>query len=246
MKPTINSWSFSRIMDFESCKFRAYLKYAMRIPEPQRPLREGQTEHANDRGTRIHSSAEHYINGTRDDLVHELRHYAPELNHLRTLFKHGQVALEGEWGYDRDWAPTEWKKAWHRSKLDIITFASPYEAVVTDIKTGKRFGNEIKHAQQVQLYTVDALLMHPDLERVTTELWYTDHDEMTSMSFTRQQGLRFKDNFDRRGRTMTDAVDFPPNPNMHTCRYCEYGPWNSNDCTVGVRQTFQGIPIKKK
>ena len=69
----ISSWSHSKLGDFEKCKFLCWLKHDQRIPEPERPLRPGQTEHANDRGTRIHTAAENYVNGTVDKQIDELR-----------------------------------------------------------------------------------------------------------------------------------------------------------------------------
>lgn len=47
----IDAWSYSRLSTFEQCKLRAKLAYIDRIPEPERPLPPGKTEHANDRGT---------------------------------------------------------------------------------------------------------------------------------------------------------------------------------------------------
>lgn len=241
----ISSWSFSKLSDFEQCKYRAYLKYDAKIPEPERPLPPGKTEQANDRGTRIHELAEHFVGGTLKDFPAELSKFMAEFLHLRDLYRDGRVSMEGEWGVDRDWAPTEWKRAWHRSKLDAIVHTSPHTAVVIDYKTGRKFGNELKHGQQLQLYTVNAFFRFPDLEEVTTELWYLDQDEITSMTFSRNQGLRFKPNFDRRGHAMTECTDFPPNPNIHSCRWCQYGPWNGGQCKVGVNPSFKNIPIKQ-
>ena len=51
MSETISSWSFSKLGDFESCRLKAKLKHLDNIPEPERPLPPGKTEHANDRGT---------------------------------------------------------------------------------------------------------------------------------------------------------------------------------------------------
>jgi hypothetical protein len=46
----ISKVSFSRLQNFEKCKYLAKLMYIDRIPEPERPLPPGKTEHANDRG----------------------------------------------------------------------------------------------------------------------------------------------------------------------------------------------------
>lgn len=233
----ISSWSHSRLVDFEKCKFLAWLKYDQRIPEPARPLPPGKTEHANDRGTRVHDNCEQYVRGDTDDLLPEAaKYFGPQLDLLRVLHEAGQVSLEGEWGMDDQWCPTDWRTAWLRLKLDAVVHLGKDEAVVIDYKTGKKFGNEIKHNDQLLIYVVSTLLRYPSLERVTAELWYLDQNEVTSKAFTRDQGLRFRAGLDRRGRAITECIEFPPNPNVYSCQYCQYGPWNGGQCTVGKRR----------
>ncbi len=220
----ITSWSHSRIADFEKCAYLAWLKYEKRIPEPPRALPPGRLEHANDRGTRVHLSCEEFVRGDHDDLAPEAeKHFATELAFLRTLYADGLVSLEGEWGMDVNWNPTEWFKAWHRCKLDAIVHWSKTHATVIDYKTGKRFGNEIKHGEQMQLYTINALLRFPHLEEVTAELWYLDLGMRESKTYTRDQGLRFRKNWDTRGHRLTDCKEFKPNGNIHSCKWCFYG-----------------------
>lgn len=231
----IRSWSHSRLADFEQCNFKAYLKYDQRIPEPERPLPPGKTEHANDRGTRVHEAAEQYVRGTAL-LIPELNHFAHEFEALRTLYSEGRVSLEGEWGMNQDWEPCDWRQAWLRLKLDSLVHVSRTEAIVIDYKTGKKFGNEIKHAEQIQLYTLSTFLRYPELETVTTELWYTDQDDLTSITYRRDQGLRFRENFTRRATKMTTAEEFRPNPNIFSCKYCPYGPWGTGHCEKGVKR----------
>lgn len=104
--------------------------------------------------------------------------------------------------------------------------------------TGRKFGNELKHAEQLQLYQLVCFLRYPKLEVVTTELWYLDQDDLTAGTFTRAQGLRFKRAWDSRGTRLTTATDFPPNPTIHTCKYCPYGPAHlggTGHCSVGVK-----------
>ena len=233
---TISSWSHSKLGDFEKCKFLAWLKHDQKIPEPERPLKPGQTEHANDRGTRIHQHAEDYVTGKVDAQIPEMREFAQEFDHLRRLYPSGIVSLEGEWAVNRDWVPTDWRTGWHRSKVDAIVLPNKHSAIVIDYKSGKRFGNEVKHAEQTQLYALNAVLRYPELEEVTTELWYLDVKELIAATFTRAQILRFKANFDRRGRALTECTDFPPNPNVYSCKWCQYGPWNGGQCQVGVQR----------
>lgn len=235
MSEHIVSWSISRLKDFEKCAFSAKLKYLDKIPEPERPLPPGKKEHANDRGSRIHDAAEHYVDGT-GPMIAEHKKFEDHFLKLRNLYAAGDVELEGEWAMGEDWEITAWKGGWLRLKLDALVHVNPYEAVVIDYKTGKKFGNEVSHAQQLQLYALVTFLRFPELEEVTAELWYLDVDDITTQRFTRDQALRFKASFDKRGRKLTTATAFPPNPNKFTCQWCLYGPEHSGHCAVGVRK----------
>lgn len=229
----ITSWSFSRIETFEKCKYRAYLLYDQKIPEPQRPLPPGKTEHANDRGSRIHDGAEHFVDGT-GPFLSEMSAFKMEFEKLRAMYKEGKVSLEGEWGMSKQWEPDEWKKAWLRLKLDALVFLSDTEAIAIDYKTGRKFGNEVKHAEQLQLYQLITFLRYPQLETVHTELWYLDQDDITSMTYQRHQGLRFRQKWDMRGSALVNAKDFPANPNMFSCKWCMYGAKGSGVCERGL------------
>ncbi len=231
----ITQWSISKAKTFSQCKLRAQLQYGQKIPQPDRPLPPGKTEHANDRGTRIHDAAERFVNGT-GEFIGEMGKFAAEFHSLRKLYKDGLVSLEGEWAHDKDWEVAPWhnKSAWLRLKLDAMVMLSPHEAVVIDYKSGKRFGNEVGHAEQVMLYQLSAFLRYPLLEVVHTELWYLDVDEIAIQTFTRHQGLRFKKKFTDMGTSVTNCTDWPANPNIFNCRYCPYGPSGTGHCDRGV------------
>ena len=234
LKPPMKSWSFSSLGDFEKCKYYSFLKRVQKIPEPVRDLPPGKTEHANDRGSRVHDHAEMYVRGKEKLIIPEMRKFETEFDSLRASFKAGKVSLEGEWGMASDWTEAAWAKAWLRLKLDALYFITPTEAVVIDYKTGRKFGNEVKHAEQTQLYQLVTFLRYPQLEIVHTELWYLDQDELTSMTYMRHQGLRFQNKWNQRAAAMMNAVDFPPNPNVFSCKYCMYGPKGSGVCERGV------------
>jgi RecB family exonuclease len=231
----IPTWSYSRLSIYEQCPFRAKLAYIDRIPEPPRPLPPGKTEHANDRGTRIHEAAELYVQGGVE-LVPELAKFKEEFVKLRQMYSEGKVALEGEWGYTTDWAPTSWTSAdvWLRVKLDALVHLSDTHAVVIDYKTGRKFGNEIKHAEQCQLYQLATFMRYPELQNIEVELWYLDQDDITRMSYTRDQGLRFHSGFNIRGCSITQSEEFPAKPNMFNCKWCPYGPKGTGHCNQGV------------
>lgn len=239
----IAQWSPSKLKTFNECKFRFQLQYGQKIPEPERPLPPGKTEHANERGTRIHEAAEAYARGL-GPFIPEMKKYQVEFDSLATLFSNGMAEFEGEWAHDKDWNPVPWKskEAWLRLKIDALVHLSPYEAVVIDYKSGKKFGNEISHAEQTQAYQLVTLLRYPKIEIVHTELWYLDLDEITQTTFTRQQGMRFKPAIERKGHAITNAKEFPPNPNIFSCKFCPYSmrpatdrsPAGTGHCDKGV------------
>lgn len=247
----ITAGSHSRLATYESCPFRAKLAYVDKVPEPTPP---DSKETPLDRGSHIHDAAEAYCRG-KQDLVEELFNFKPEFRRLRELTRSRKTELEQSWEYDDAWQPlapfaypkgrrwtaaetAAFRQIWLRIKLDAVVWLSPTEIVAIDYKTGKRYGNEIKHAEQLNLYTVGTLIKYPKVQHVHTELWYLDQDELTGLSFTRKQGLRFLAGFNQRLLKMTTATDFPARPSNHTCRFCpyktgligKYGPQGTGHC----------------
>lgn len=225
-KRRITSWSFSALQVFESCKYHSKLARLDKVPDLQ-------PKTAADRGTAIHQEAEDYVTG-KAPFTNNLRFFKEDLTALAAHFSAGRVVCEQEWGFDTRWAHAEWRAAWLRLKCDAVCFLSETHAVVIDYKTGKRFGNEIKHAEQLQLYAVTALLRYPALDKVTCELWYFDQNELASFTMKRSQLGKYLKLFDRRGVAMTSETEFKPNPNIHSCKYCPYGPARQGDCKFGV------------
>lgn len=231
----IKAWSYSRLTTFEQCPLRAKIAYVDRIPEPERPLPAGKTEHPNDRGTRIHEAAELFVKGGVE-LITELKDFKDEFENLRSLYAAGQVSLEGEWGINREWMPVGWmaREVWCRVKLDAMVRLSDTQAVVIDYKTGKKAGNEVKHAEQTQLYAIATMDRFPSMEIITAELWYTDQNDMTSFEFTREDIERYRERYDARGEKMTSETEFVARPSIFNCKWCPYAPNATGHCEVGV------------
>ena len=70
----IDAWSYSRLSTFEQCKLRAKLALHRPYPRTRTSTAPGKTEHANDRGTRIHNAAELFVQGGIE-LIPELRSF---------------------------------------------------------------------------------------------------------------------------------------------------------------------------
>lgn len=235
---TLKSASYSRLLDFESCALKAKMKHIDRIPEEKAPAAE--------RGTAIHQTAEDFVCGKLKIIPVELKKFSDEFLALRARYVEGSVSLEGDWGFDKDWNRAEWKLAWMRIKLDARVQISPIHSIVVDYKTGKRFGNEIKHGEQVVLYGIAEILREPNVEKVTVELWYTDIDDMVSTTYSREQLLRFLPQFEKRLKRMTNATEFPPNPNVFSCKGCAYGPNKGKQCEHGVLPGDTAIKIYRR
>lgn len=222
----IKSVSFSKLQDYEQCPYRCKLKHVDRIPEEKYPAAE--------RGTAIHQMAEDYVNGKLRSLPTELMKFMDEFEVLRREYKGKHVSLEGEWGFDPEWLPTQYKTAWLRMKGDAILFKGAHDAVVVDYKTGHSYGKEVTHGQQVQLYAIATFILYPELQNITVELWYLDKDEMTQRTYTRLEALRYVQSWDKRLKKVTNAKTFPPNANWISCKYCAFGPAKGNRCEYGV------------
>lgn len=209
----MKSWSYSRLLDFESCPLKAKLKHMDRIPDPAPST-------AADRGTKIHGMAEDYLLGKLKTLPKELSKF-PEFEILRSCER---LEIEQEWGFDKDWQPTDYKKAWLRMKADAVAIFPDKEALVVDFKTGKKMYNEVKHGEQLMLYALATVIMFPEVPKVYTELWYLDIDDSTDLVVTREIALkRYLKMFDKRARRMTEATEFPANPNIYSCKWCPFG-----------------------
>lgn len=235
MKISPISWSFSKAQDFQRCKLAYKIKHIDKVPEPERPLPKGKTEHGNDRGSRIHDNIETYIRGEHDALCEEAdKHFGIHIDLLRVLYQDGMVEMEGEWAFSEDWEVAEWKAGYLRMKLDVLVKVSPTQAIVGDWKSGRHFGNEVVHANQLNLYAVATFLRHPELEEISVADYYIDHGKTTERVFTREQALRYRRTFDKQGKDITSCTSFPANPNKFSCQWCPWG--ETGHCQVSAKK----------
>lgn len=212
----MKSWSFSRYDTWSKCPWRAKLQYIDHAPIPDSP-------HA-DRGTMLHEQAQDWVAGKRDDLHADLLTFETELAALKQRYQLGQVTMEHEWAWTHSFAKAcAWDAddAWVRMKLDFCVSLSPTHALIVDLKTGKKSGNEIKHTEQGQLYTVAVMLKEPEVEVVDVEFWYSDQDDTTKNRYTAAQAAPLLKAWTDRGIKVTSG-SYPPRPNIFSCKYCPY------------------------
>ena len=218
----IRTASFSRLDDYGKCPKMARFKYVDKVPEL---AREG--EDARDRGLRLHKAEEDYLTGIIDDLPSELEVLREILEPLRTKYQEqpGSVLVEERWNFNDAWEPVadnDWDNIWLIAKLDIFEFEDESEGTAYDLKSGKKNGNEVKHAIQGQLYAVASFFRFLELERVNVRFLYPDVRETSEQSFERKDAHRLMGMFNKRIVTMLSDTVFLPRPSKHTCRFCPY------------------------
>ena len=211
----LKAWSFSALMEFEGCPYRSFLKRVGGAKEPSGP--------AADRGSQLHKAIEDYIQGEVGELSKDVKKHREFIAELRERFIDGVVEVEGDWGFTRDWTVTGWtdKDTWARIKLDAIIHENDTSALVIDWKSGKKFGNELKHAFQLMVYAIGAFKRYPNLEFVQGEMRYIDTGEELIGKYTRQDAERFLTKVEMRALEMTTATEFPPKPSKHNCKWCK-------------------------
>tara|TARA_R110002012_G_scaffold21114_3_gene74268 strand:- start:818 stop:1567 length:750 start_codon:yes stop_codon:yes gene_type:complete len=224
----VASWSYSALKVFEECPYRTYLARVQKIPDPSGPAAE--------RGTLIHEQAEDFVSGALTKFPTSLSKFNDEFDQLRTLYNEGSVELEGEWAFTTDWQITGWKSndCWARIKLDALVNENETSARVIDYKTGRKFGNEMAHSQQCLLYAIATFMRYPNLEFLNTELWYLDHGETTTHSYTREEALLFLPSIHKRAVKMTTSTNFQPRPSKYNCKWCNYKKGDTPACEWGI------------
>lgn len=210
----VSAWSYSRLLDFEECPYRVQL-YAI----DKAPRSSGD---AADRGTAIHTLGEEFVKGQLSELPKEFAHFSPFMHDLREAYARDEVELEGDWGFNLNWESTGFfdPDVWGRMKLDAFWRQSKTSAVVIDYKTGKKFGNELKHAGQGQAYAVGTFSRYPELEFIDVRFLYLDQNDEWSKSFVRKQMPVFRNLITQRALRLTTTINFEPRPSLHNCKFC--------------------------
>lgn len=199
---------------------------------------------AMDRGTMIHTACEKFVTG-QGDFIKEMAKFADYFKDLKVTYEAGGVRIEEDWGFTKEWEPTGYwnDNVWCRMKLDnfITTSFNAIDGEVitgtaTDYKSGKKFGNEVAHNQQGQLYVLGSFLKFPTLEVCNVDFKYLDHGISSKPKrYTRQKAMKFLKSWTDRATALTEAVTFPPKANKINCKWCPFGPQNGDgSCEWGV------------
>lgn len=231
----IKAASISRLHTYEACPRHAALAFLVKVPEPVRSGGESPL----DRGTRHHALIEGYIKGELPELSPEIQYHRKLIDELRERWATKPETIRGEqmWCFASDWTPVrddEYDRIWLRVKTDVFFLIDNTDAEVLDWKTGKKYGNEIKHADQSLLYCAAALMRYGTLESVTARMLYTDHNEQSELHLTPETLRRYLPKLNQRLVRMTEVTSFPPKPSTQACRFCPYKTGQIDKQTKGT------------
>jgi len=233
----LTAWSFSRLKDYERCPWMLWLKAG-----EKRDMSHVDMSAAN-RGTMVHDACEKFVIG-EGDLTKEMSKFADYFVDIKSSYEAGDVTVEEDWGFNADWQTCDWfaKDIWCRMKLDNFRITARNDngeavaGIPTDYKTGKKFGNEVTHNQQGQLYAIGSFFRYPTLEVVDVEFIYLDHG-LTSKKkqYTREKAMKFVPMWQARAEKVTSDREFRPKPNKINCKWCAFGPQSGDSsCAWGV------------
>ena len=218
----IKQWSYSRLSCFEKCPKQAEFRYIKKIKEPGSP--------AMDRGKEIHKLCEDFIRGNLETIPPQIKDFEDAFMVLKDLYLHGHVICESDWAIDKDWNKTGWFEddTWGRAKVDAFVYeeGTSKEARVIDFKTGRYDGNQETHKEQCELYGAVSLSRYPELEKITTEMWYLDHGKIDRYIYTPESIKVKRERLNNRALAMTTATEFPATPSMFKCKWCYFGKQN--------------------
>lgn len=223
MFKSFEHWSWSQLQTWRECPFKARLRYIEHSPEPPRS-----PDDPRDRGTAIHKAAEDYLlNGAPLDPVFEP--FKEQMAQLKSL----SPEVEQKNYLDQNWMPCDREGRWVVYIPDVRVTVSD-TTVTVDFKTGKKYGNEVKHFGQVQFYSVGNWCAHPETVQHVGEVWYLDQKDIVVHQFQHAGLAAARARLDEEvARMMADKVH-APRPNKVTCKYCPYGPRGTGACPVGV------------
>lgn len=217
---TITQWSYSTWQTHNQCPRKAYYKKILKLKEPETPRMR--------RGTRHHTIAENFVNGTTEALFDQ---YGNDISIFRRQFevlRARNASCELEWAFTNLWHPTDFKaeNAWCRAKTDATFWRSDGALGIVDYKTGKIYDD---HKIQLQLYALGGFIMEPKAKVIVAQDWYLDQDAMKEETFARAQMHELLAQWNKRVQPMLTDTIFPMKPGPF-CKGCHFRKENGGPC----------------
>ena len=216
----MKSWSYSRLKQYELCPHTQTLR-EQRAPKLDKPK---------NRGTELHELLEEWFK-TDDDVPKLFKKVETRLLEMRDQSRE----VEAEFGFNEEWSVVPYDEAFLRAKIDWLCFPEPEIVIIRDFKTGKSWGNEVNHIQQLQFYACCAMMKHKEVQTFNVGDLYVDEGKETNFTWDLPKVERFFVNFTERSNRMFNDDLRLAKPSRSRCRFCDWGPSNgSGACEYGV------------
>ena len=228
------AWSFSRLIEWEECPFKAHQKHILKNTEPDKPVFQ--------RGRDIEEAAYKYIfSKTPLPLPKSCTAFPDEFKLMRKQRK--VVISNHDMAFDKDWRPVEWfsKSAWVRVKMDLL-LEEPlglsrggkykhWRVHVVDLKTGRIYEDKL---DQLDLYNLAALCLGDEIithgpQVSFAEMWYLDQGETRERSLFLTDVAKAKAYWAKRVKPLFADKSFLPRPGQH-CKWCHLAKSNGGPC----------------
>lgn len=202
-------WSYSALSTYEACPAQYKYSYLDDLPRESGPYAE--------RGTRLHSAAEDFLNGSNEMLPNDFKHVLKHMEELREKKAQAEAVVMAT----KDWGITEDKnEAWVKAIVDAHYLDGDDRLRLVDFKTGRWYPD---HAKQLQLYAVLMFLKYPEVRRIDVSALYIDQGFYDSQNtYIRTMFEPLKADWERRAQVMYNDNDFLPTPSKNACNWCSY------------------------
>lgn len=228
-RKSFQHWSYSQLSTYRVCPYRARLQYIEHSPQP-----EPAPDSALVRGRRVDQAVQDYLlaDGT---LIPEIAAFEEQLGVVRELHRSGKAIVEVQHKtyLDPNWRECERNGYWLLYVPDIHVRNHEMNLTI-DWKTGKKWGNEIKHYDQGLLYCIGEWCLHPEYETYQFEDWYGDQKDVSAHTFTKAQLAVARAALDAEVAAMFADLTQAPRPSKSACRGCPFSPRGTGACPVGV------------
>lgn len=214
----IQAWSISRLNEYESCPKKSYFKVIEKLKEP--------SSEAMERGSKIHKDGEDFLKGITEEVPESYKLLAQELAEAKMLGAKSEV----EATFTKDWKPCGWfdAEAYLRIKIDMLVVQDGVIRLV-DYKSGKNKGGDT-YKDQLELYALAAMLIFPDIENISAELWFVDTGEIIGTSAYKPSQLEeLKAKWEKRIIPMMNDTIFAPRPSG-LCKWCWFSKEKTGKC----------------
>lgn len=195
-----------------------------------------------ERGADIHNKAEDYLKGKLTKLPVELKLFEGLFKELKKQYKKkiSGMTVEDTWALTKDWAQTtwnDWTGCWIRIKLDCAHHLDDEHLIISDWKTGK-FRPELneEYMEQLELYALGALILHPHVKVVEPRLVYLDEGKTypsgsggETITYDRSDINELKKTWEKRVKPMMNDTRFAPRPN-DKCKWCHFSASKGGPC----------------